>query len=165
MRISFGTIHNLTALLVALLLLTSVSWAKTAPHKTSTKHVKHASSSKTKHGKKSHTRKVRGQRAIDEGRARQIQAALIREHYLDGEPTGNWDQRTKQAMQNYQQANGWQTKMVPDSRALIKLGLGPSRENLLNPETAATTSLAPAPMPAPAGDAPGGPAAPQSFRQ
>lgn len=164
MRISFGTFHKVAALLVALFLFTSASSAKVNRHKASSKNVKHVST-KSKHGKKSRTKKVRGQRAIDDARAREIQTALIREHYLDGEPTGNWDQRTKQAMQKYQAANGWQTKMVPDSRALIKLGLGPSRENLLNPETAATTSLVPAPMPASAADAPGGPSAPQSFRQ
>jgi hypothetical protein len=40
-------------------------------------------------------------------------------------------------MQRFQQSHGWQTKVVPDSRALIKLGLGPDRANLINPETAA----------------------------
>jgi len=28
-------------------------------------------------------------------------------------------------MQKMQADNGWQTKMIPDSRAIIKLGLGP----------------------------------------
>jgi len=36
--------------------------------------------------------------------------------------------------------NGWQSKIVPDARALIKLGLGPSRDGLLNPESAAIAS-------------------------
>jgi len=40
----------------------------------------------------------------------------------------------------YQSANGWQTKSLPDSRALIKLGLGPDHKNLLNPDTAAFSS-------------------------
>jgi hypothetical protein len=31
-------------------------------------------------------------------------------------------------MQKYQADNGWQTKLVPDSRAIIKLGLGPDRD-------------------------------------
>jgi hypothetical protein len=30
--------------------------------------------------------------------------------------------------------------MVPDSRALIKLGLGPDHQHLLNPESAMTTA-------------------------
>ncbi len=85
-----------------------------------------------------HARHKRGQQAIQEERAREIQTALIREHYLDGEPTGVWDQRTQTAMAKFQADNGWQTKVLPDSRALIKLGLGPKNDGLLNPETAAT---------------------------
>jgi hypothetical protein len=30
-------------------------------------------------------------------------------------------------MQKLQEDNGWQTKITPDSRALIKLGLGPQQ--------------------------------------
>ncbi len=75
---------------------------------------------------------------MDPSRVREIQAALIREKYLQGQPNGVWDQRSQEAMQKYQGVNGWQTKMIPDSRALIKLGLGPDRANLINPETAAT---------------------------
>lgn len=78
----------------------------------------------------------RGQRGIDEDRTVAIQSALIREHYLTGEPTGVWDEASKEAMLRYQSANGWQTKITPDSRALIKLGLGPDHKGLLNPETA-----------------------------
>jgi hypothetical protein len=32
-------------------------------------------------------------------------------------------------MQKYQSDNGWQTKLMPDSRAIIKLGLGPNQTN------------------------------------
>lgn len=81
----------------------------------------------------------RGQQAIDSGRARQIQEALVREHYLNGQPSGVWDGPTQEAMRRYQQAQGWQSKTVPDSRALIRLGLGPDHEHLLNPESAMTT--------------------------
>jgi hypothetical protein len=42
-------------------------------------------------------------------------------------------------MRRYQADHGWQSKTVPDSRALISLGLGPSKDNLLNPESAMTT--------------------------
>ena len=83
--------------------------------------------------------KNRGQKAIASDRATSIQEALIRENYLQGEPTGQWDQATKQAMVRYQEDHGWQTKMVPDSRALIQLGLGPSNDNLINPESAMTS--------------------------
>ena len=82
----------------------------------------------------------RGQRAIGPERTREIQEALIREHYLDGEPSGVWDQRTRDALTRYQAENGWQTKITPDSRALIKLGLGPRHDGLLNPDSAALTT-------------------------
>jgi hypothetical protein len=42
-------------------------------------------------------------------------------------------------MRKYQADHGWQSKTVPDSRALIKLGLGPSKDHLLNPQSAMTT--------------------------
>lgn len=62
---------------------------------------------------------------IQPERAREIQEALVREKYLTGEPTGTWDARTQAALVRYQADNGWQSKVTPDSRALIKLGLGP----------------------------------------
>jgi hypothetical protein len=62
-------------------------------------------------------------------RATQIQAALIRQGYLTGEPTGTWDAQTAAAMEKLQADNGWQTRITPDSRALIKLGLGPDQPN------------------------------------
>ena len=162
LRIFSTASHKTTAVLASLLLFVSVSSATThKPSSTSSKS-KHTKHSSKKHGKTSHAKKVRGQRVIDDQRAGQIQSALIREHYLDGEPSGQWDQRTKDAMQKYQAANGWQTKNVPDSRALIKLGLGPSKDNLINPETAATASV-PASIPVSApGATPGGGSA---FRQ
>jgi hypothetical protein len=78
----------------------------------------------------------RGQMAIDKERAQQIQNALLREHYLGVEPSGSWDASTQEAMRRYQADQGWQTKTVPDSRALIRLGLGPNHDHLLNPESA-----------------------------
>lgn len=76
--------------------------------------------------------KLHGQQAIDANRATEIQKALIREHYLSGEPTGQWDQATVSAMQKFQSDQGWQTKLMPDSRALKKLGLGPDYSNAIN---------------------------------
>lgn len=66
------------------------------------------------------------QRSIDTERATEIQQALIKAGYLTGEPSGHWDPESQAAMQKVQADNGWQTKLVPDSRALIKLGLGPN---------------------------------------
>lgn len=93
--------------------------------------------SKSKRGKK------RGQQVIDSERSREIQEALIREHYMEGKPSGKWDAATQDALRRYQADQGWQAKTVPDSRALIKLGLGPSHDHLLNPESAMTTGPLP----------------------
>ena len=35
-------------------------------------------------------------------------------------------------MQKFQADQGWQTKLMPDSRALKKLGLGPDYSNAIN---------------------------------
>ncbi len=97
-----------------------------------------AKTGKSAHHRKGKARKgswkKRGQQNIQPERAREIQSALIREHYLSGEPSGAWDTRTQEAMARYQTDNGWQSKVTPDSRALIKLGLGPnySDKDLLN---------------------------------
>ena len=108
--------------------------ASTSSAKSST-HKKH-SRTKTK-GRRS---KKRGQKAIDAERTQQIQEALVREHYLKGEPSGKWDDATQAALRRFQADQGWQSKTVPDSRALIKLGLGPNHDHLLNPESAMTTA-------------------------
>jgi hypothetical protein len=98
-------------------------------------------SSRSAKGRRSKSKKTmaRGQQKIDPQRAEEIQEALIREHYLTGEPTGKWDQASEDALRRYQAQHGWQSKTVPDSRALISLGLGPSHDHLLNPESAMTT--------------------------
>jgi len=90
-------------------------------------------------GKRKASWKKKGQQGINAERATEIQQALIRQNYLTGEPTGVWDSRTQAALIKYQGDNGWQTKVVPDSRALIKLGLGPnySAELLNGPPKAA----------------------------
>ena len=121
----------------------------TTAKKTGSSSSSHASKTKstakthsTSAGKKSSRKKVthtRGQQKIDSERAESIQTALIREHYLSGEPSRTWDAQSEDAMRRYQADHGWQTKEVPDSRALIKLGLGPSKDGLLNPDSAMTT--------------------------
>jgi peptidoglycan hydrolase-like protein with peptidoglycan-binding domain len=126
---------------------TSTATSTKKPAKTSTS--SHTTSKSSKSGKttsskskkkKSTSAASHGQHGIDATRTREIQEALIREHYMTGEPTGAWDTSTKDALAKYQEANGWQTKSLPDSRALIKLGLGPDKKGLLNPDTASMSS-------------------------
>jgi hypothetical protein len=95
-------------------------------HKTKT------SAKSRSHRTRRRSRRVRGQQKIDSERAIQIQQALIREHYLSGDPSGEWDSASIAAMKKYQSDHGWQTKLTPDARALKKLGLGPDYSNALN---------------------------------
>jgi peptidoglycan hydrolase-like protein with peptidoglycan-binding domain len=82
------------------------------------------------------THKIHGQQAIEPARVTEIQQALIREHYLTTPADGRWDSTTEAAMQKYQSDQGWQTKLMPDSRALKKLGLGPDYSTAINAKTA-----------------------------
>lgn len=81
---------------------------------------------------KSRHKKLHGQQAIDSARVTEIQQALIRQHYMNGEANGQWDSTTVAAMQKFQSDQGWQTKLMPDSRAIKKLGLGPDYSNAIN---------------------------------
>ena len=139
----FHIFHKPLAITGILLLGDGMAGATTRPthHKNSSKRKSSAFSSqrqgahldlvsaKSRHKK---IKKVRGQQAIQGDRAREIQTALTREGYMKGEPSGVWDQPTKDAMTRYQADHGWQTKTLPDSRALIQLGLGPSHEDAIN---------------------------------
>jgi hypothetical protein len=109
-------------------ILTSSAFASVVHHSTTKSPSAHHARSLTSR----HYHRVRGQQSIDPDRVMQIQQALIREHYLSGDPSGKWDPTTVAAMQKYQSDQGWQTKLMPDSRALKKLGLGPDYSNALN---------------------------------
>jgi hypothetical protein len=108
-----------------LTLLSSIVLALTIPAAAAS-HPRRGPSSPKVVSKHSAKPKVQSQRTIDDVRATQIQVALIKAGYLSGEPSGHWDTQSQAAMEKVQADNGWQTKLVPDSRALIKLGLGPA---------------------------------------
>lgn len=145
MRQGHPSIQSAGILVAMLLVVATTGSAATASSTHKTKHSAslHKSFSYTS-SKKHHTKTTaatsHGQHSIDQERTLQIQEALIREHYMSGDPTGVWDQASKDAMTRFQADNGWQTKLTPDSRALIKLGLGPDHKGLLNPETAVIAS-------------------------
>lgn len=120
-------------------LVAATPLAARTPAKHSTKKSSIKKSKSRRHVKKTSWRN-RGQKTITNDRTREIQSALAREGYFDSEPTGAMDAQTKAALQKYQADNGWQTKIIPDSRALIKLGLGPDQSNVINPATAALAS-------------------------
>ena len=144
MRLLFSTIpaRTATAFVIAVGLCFSAGAtthhrhkpAAHAAHASHSRHhatLHHTSLSRSRHSRytRRHHSAVLGQRTMDSDRATQIQQALIRAHYLDGVPTGQWDAASQAAMQKFQADNGWQTKIMPDSRALIKLGLGPKQDD------------------------------------
>jgi hypothetical protein len=57
-------------------------------------------------------------------RVEEIQQALIREGYLQGDASGQWDSRTHDAMQRYQTMHGFPGTGLPEAKSLMKLGLG-----------------------------------------
>ena len=117
--------------ITSLVLLAAAPCLALAPtHRHSTAHatVRHATAKSSSHKSERvvhHDPVV----AMDTERATAIQSALIKQGYLTGEPTGAWDANSVAAMQKLQGDNGWQTKITPDSRALIKLGLGPQPDS------------------------------------
>ncbi len=123
----------------ALLLLAIPSLASTHARRGPTS--QHFSS---RHAAKAASKPV-ARRAIDDTRATEIQGALVSAGYLSGQASGHWDDETEAAMQKFQGDNGWQTKLIPDSRAIIKLGLGPrnTREDDPTPthQNASTSSF------------------------
>jgi len=126
MRISI-----LKALPAGLLLMAVPAFGSVHPKAGSSKKQYHASVKEVsvKHKMGLHLHAARQEKApleMPSERASEIQTALIKQGYLTGEPTGRWDDQSVSAMQKMQGENGWQTKITPDSRALIKLGLGPT---------------------------------------
>jgi len=101
-------------------------------------HVKH-------HTPTTSTHNLHGQQAIAPEPVTAIQQALIKAHYLNGDPSAKWDADTQAAMVKFQSDQGWQTKLTPDSRALIKLGLGPDHSDAINASDSAKFNVLGAP--------------------
>lgn len=60
---------------------------------------------------------------ISSERATEIQKALIKAGYMDGPPSGQYDDATTQAMKQYQSANGLSQTGLPSAALLKKLGV------------------------------------------
>jgi peptidoglycan hydrolase-like protein with peptidoglycan-binding domain len=107
----------------SLLIVTIPAFAKPRPTTTHAS-VKHSSA---KLHKSVRTTRLHESTGMPSERATEIQSALIKQGYLSGEPTGVWDAQSSAAMSKLQADNGWQSKITPDARGLIKLGLGPQQ--------------------------------------
>jgi peptidoglycan hydrolase-like protein with peptidoglycan-binding domain len=58
-------------------------------------------------------------------RIQEIQQALAQAGYLNAQPTGRWDDQTREAMRRYQADHGFPVTGLPEAKSLMKLGLGP----------------------------------------
>ncbi len=114
------------------LALGSFGWGLQAPTKRSATPSKKSAGKKTPSGKKSSSKKSSSKRSWrnprqtepDAERSREIQEALARQGYLTSKPSGKWDAATSDAFGRFQRDQGLPVTGKPESRALIKLGLG-----------------------------------------
>jgi peptidoglycan hydrolase-like protein with peptidoglycan-binding domain len=103
----------------------------TAPAKTNSgaRGARHSPSKKkwTYYDRTSPSREARRRSAMrpDPQRVQEIQRALFDAGELHEAPTSRWDEATREAMKRYQQANGFAITGLPDSKSLMKMGLGP----------------------------------------
>ena len=86
---------------------------------------------------KKRTPRPRAQKAPTADRIREIQAALARNGFYEGEPNGKWDARSVEAMKKYQAANGLTANGKFDAKSLQKLGLGSEVAGAAAPRTPA----------------------------
>ena len=103
-------------LAAALIAAPQSSSSSTATHTTKKKKSSHHHSS----------RREPFQKAPTASRISEIQTALSRGGYFEGEPNGKWDSNTIAAMQKFQSANGLNSSGKIDATTLQKLGLGSS---------------------------------------
>jgi peptidoglycan hydrolase-like protein with peptidoglycan-binding domain len=109
------------------------------------------SSTTKKKSKKRHSRREPTQKAPTPQRITEIQSALTRGGYYQGEPNGKWDSNTVAAMQKFQSGNGLEPTGKLNALSLQKLGLGSEIAGVSAPKPAAPAALpgSPAPSPAP----------------
>ncbi len=103
----------------------TASAAKTAPNRTAG-NAPHHKGSPPRHGR---PRPLTGQQRLarlhlQPERVEEIQQALTREGYLQGDASGQWDSRTHEAMMRYQADHGFPATGLPEAKSLMKLGLG-----------------------------------------
>ncbi|MFY9802960.1 MAG: peptidoglycan-binding domain-containing protein [Candidatus Acidiferrales bacterium] len=117
-----------------------------------------ASTSKKKSTHHHHSsRRQSFQKAPTPERISEIQSALSRGGYYQGDPNGKWDSNTVAALQKFQSDNGMNASGKLDAPSLQKLGLGSSTAGVDAPKplthttpSGSTTTSSPAPSSNPA---------------
>ena len=109
----------------------SASSAKVAPtHAGAYASQRKGTTGRNRYSRPAHPRTLSGQQRLARlhlapERVQEIQQALIRDGYLQGDATGDWDSRTRGAMLRYQTMHGFPPTGLPEAKSLMKLGLGP----------------------------------------
>jgi peptidoglycan hydrolase-like protein with peptidoglycan-binding domain len=99
--------------------------AKAAASKSSRKKsTRKVSSRRRRHRKESYRARLARQKLQPE-RIEEIQRGLVQAGYLNEEPTGKWDNSTREAMRSFQQDHSFPATGLPEAKSLMKLGLGP----------------------------------------
>jgi len=107
--------------------------------------------------KKRRTKREPVQKAPTADRIAEIQSALARAGYYQGDPNGKWDANTIGAMQKFQSSNGLDATGKLDALSLQKLGLGSSIAGVSAPKPVKPpVGTATPPPPAAPSDAPSG---------
>ena len=99
-----------------------------------------APSKPVSHKKKHHAKREPTQKAPTADRVTEIQSALARGGYYQGDPNGKWDSNTVSAVQKFQSANGIEANGKLDAPTLQKLGLGSDIAGVSAPKAAARPS-------------------------
>jgi hypothetical protein len=118
---------------------TQATKSSAVPSSSSSTHKSSTSAAGSKKKKSSHRRSSRRepfQKAPTSDRISEIQTALSRGGYFEGQPNGKWDSNTIAAMQKFQSANGLNSNGKIDATSLQKLGLGSSTAGVDAPKPA-----------------------------
>jgi peptidoglycan hydrolase-like protein with peptidoglycan-binding domain len=116
-----------------------------------------APSKAASHKKKHHAKREPSQKAPTADRVSEIQSALARGGYYQGDANGKWDSNTVAAVQKFQSANGIEANGKLDAPTLQKLGLGSDIAGVSAPKPTSTPgSTAPASPPSSQTAPPGG---------
>jgi peptidoglycan hydrolase-like protein with peptidoglycan-binding domain len=109
-----------------------------------------ASSTAKKKSKKRRSRREPTQKAPTPDRIKEIQSALARGGYYQGEPNGKWDANTVGAMQKFQSSSGLEPSGKLNALSLQKLGLGSEIAGVSAPKPPAPAAAPAAAPPSPA---------------
>lgn len=119
-----------------------------------------ATTKKKKTRRRRRSRRQSFQKAPTPERISEIQSALARGGYFQGDPNGKWDANTVNALQKFQSANGLEPSGKLDAPSLQKMGLGSDIAGVSAPKPLPPAgSVPPASTPRPPASAPANPPA------